>query len=427
MRRAVLLLASLIALACASPASAANGLVASWPFDEGSGTLVHDTSGHGNNGTISGDAQWVSGFSGAALSFDGNTGRVRVPDSTSLDPTTAVSVIAWIKATEPQGDYNYIVSKGASGCLAASYGLYTGPQGGLMFYIARNGGLSYTRSPDRGAGVWNGTWHFVVGTYDGSSVRLYVDGSQVGSGSSYDGPLAYDFPENDLFIGHYDKCPSLDFHGDVESVQIYGRALTASEIRAAYDQSTGIGTTGQSGTSPGGSPAAPGSSASEMPSPSGGGSSSSAFGTSGELGVAQASVSGLSNRKPRLIVRVTTGTHTNPINSVAVALPPGLHFAQSLREVRRGVSLAHRPKCTLSVRHHNLVIVFRHPQQSVALTIGGPALIETPALAKHIQAIVKFNRTNPPASKRVLELKLGMRLTEVKAKSAAVHTVLRIS
>ena len=193
MRRALLLLGSVIALAAASPAYAANGPVASWPFDEGSGTAVHDTSGHGNNGVISGDAQWVSGFSGSALSFDGNTGRMRVPDSASLDPTTAVSVSAWIRATEPQGDFNYILAKGASGCLAASYGLYTGPNGGLMFYVARNRGLSYTRSPDAGHGVWNGSWHFVVGTYDGSSVRLYVDGNQVGNGIPHTGPIDYDF------------------------------------------------------------------------------------------------------------------------------------------------------------------------------------------------------------------------------------------
>lgn len=425
MRRAVLLLASAIALATASPASAANGLVASWPFDEGSGTVVHDTSGSGNKGAISGDAKWVSGFSGPALTFDGNTGRVRVPNSASLDPTTAVSVSAWIRTTEPQGDYNYILAKGASGCLAASYGLYTGPNGGLMFYIARNQGLSYTRSPDGGASVWNGAWHFVVGTYDGSSVRLYVDGSQVGNGNLYNGPIVYDFPDNDLFIGHYDKCQALDFHGAVDSVQIYGRALTAPEIRGAYDQFTGVGGAGQSGTSPGGTP--PISSSPGRPSPSGGAPSSSAPGRSGQSGGAAATVSGLANGTPRLTIRVTERTSTTPINSVTVTLPPGLQFAQSIAQVRRGVSLADRPRCMLSLRHHNLVIVFKRPQQSMALTIGGPALIETRSLAKRVQAIVKFNRTKPQAKKKVLELRLGMRLTDVKAKSAGIHAVLRIS
>jgi hypothetical protein len=417
-------LGCLIALAAASPAYAANGLVASWPFDEGSGTAVQDTSGHGNNGVLSGDAQWIGGFSGSALSFDGNTGRVRVPDSASLDPTAAVSVSAWVRATEPQSDFNYILAKGASGCLAASYGLYTGPNGGLMFYVARNKGLSYTRSPDAGHGVWNGSWHLVVGTYDGNSVRLYLDGSQVGNGTAHTGPIDYDFPDNDLFIGHYNTCPTEDFHGDVDSAQIYNRALTPSEVRSTYDNLTGASSAG--GTSPGGtSPSQPGSATS----PASRGStplSSSGSGTR-QSGLTGASVSGLSNGKPHLVVRVTARKGTNPIKSFTVMLPQGLHFAQSLAKVRSGVSLAHRPKCSLSLSHNQLVIVFKRPQRSVALTIGGPALTETSSLVKRVQAIVKFNRTKPRAKKRVLALRLGMRLTDVKAKSASVHTVLRVS
>ena len=72
-------------------------------------------------------------------------------------------------------------------------------------------------------------------------------------------------------------------------------------------------------------------------------------------------------------------------------------------------------------------IVFKRPQRSVVLTISGPALTETSSLVKRVQAIVKFNRTKPHAKKKVLELRLGMRLTDAKAKSASVHTVLRVS
>ena len=58
---------------------------------------------------------------------------------------------------------------------------------GLEFYISQNGGLTYAISPDAGAGIWDGNWHFVVGTYDGLNVRLYVDGKQVGNGTPVDG------------------------------------------------------------------------------------------------------------------------------------------------------------------------------------------------------------------------------------------------
>jgi len=48
-----------------------DGLVGYWSFNEGSGTIAHDYSGNGNDGTINGGATWVAGISGYALSFDG--------------------------------------------------------------------------------------------------------------------------------------------------------------------------------------------------------------------------------------------------------------------------------------------------------------------------------------------------------------------
>ena len=68
-------------------------LVGWWPMNEGSGQVVHDWSGHGNNGTLGNsagvddqDPAWIRGvFAGSALSFGGND-IVRIPDSTSLEP-----------------------------------------------------------------------------------------------------------------------------------------------------------------------------------------------------------------------------------------------------------------------------------------------------------------------------------------------------
>ena len=429
MRRATTLLGLILSLVGASPAYAANGVVASWPFDEGSGTMLHDTSGNGNNGVVSGDAQWVSGFKGSALSFDGNTGRVRVRDSLSLDPASAVSVSAWIRATVPQGDFNYILAKGAAGCLAASYGLYTGPNGGVMFYVARNTGASYTRSPDGGAHVWNGSWHLVVGTYDGSSVRLYVDGSQIGNGSPQTGPIDYNFPDNDLFIGHYNTCPTLDFHGQIDMAQVWTRALTASEVRTSYDQLTGAGDgSAPSGTPPTATAPSPTSPSGSTPSAGGPSLSSPLFGRATQSALSSVSMSGLSNGTPRLVVRFTARRGTNPVKSLTVSLPTGLQFARSRAQLRTGVSLAHRPNNSISLNRDQLVVVFKQPQRTLALTIGGSALTETASLAKRVRAVVTFNRTKPQAGKqKVLVLKLGMGLTDAKHKSAVVHAVFRVT
>ena len=133
-------------LAFAVSASADTGLVAEWPFDEGGGTTAADASGHGNGGTLIGGAQWVPGHgNGTALTFDGSGGRVQVPRSASLE-AAAVTVSAWVRRSGSPGAFRYLVAKGATGCLAASYGLYTGPDGGLMFYVA-----AATATPSRAA------------------------------------------------------------------------------------------------------------------------------------------------------------------------------------------------------------------------------------------------------------------------------------
>lgn len=221
----------LLALVVAAPASAsANPLSAWWPFYEGSGTVAHDVSGNGNTGTIQGNATWVSGYFGPGLSFDGSTARVDVPDSPSLEPSNAASVSAWVKSTGPRAQFQYIIAKGASSCMAASYGLYTGSSGGLEFYVSQYDGFSFVDSPDAGPSVWDGNWHFVVGTYDGSTVRLYVDGNQVSTGNSESGPIGYNLTNgNDLFIGHYDGCTAHDFVGTIDEPTVWSTALTASQ------------------------------------------------------------------------------------------------------------------------------------------------------------------------------------------------------
>jgi Concanavalin A-like lectin/glucanases superfamily len=220
--------------AVASPALASAALVGYWNLNEGSGTRVADSSGFGNNGVLYsyGNAQWVPGFSGTGLSFTGGFAAVQVKDSPSLDPTT-VSVAVWVKSDSSPGDFRYIIDKGAYRCIAGSYGLYTGPAGGMMFYIAHNDGADYMRSPDAGDAIWNGAWHLVVGTFDGSTLRLYVDGRQIGSGTSYPGAIAYDLPaSNDLFIGSYPNCSMRTFTGMIDEVKIWNEALSQADVDA---------------------------------------------------------------------------------------------------------------------------------------------------------------------------------------------------
>ncbi len=71
------------------------GLVAYWNFDESSGDILHDVSGHGNDGRIYG-ATWVNGIKGSALSFDGAHAFVDCGNNTSLNVGDAITIAAWI-------------------------------------------------------------------------------------------------------------------------------------------------------------------------------------------------------------------------------------------------------------------------------------------------------------------------------------------
>jgi len=232
----------LAALGAAS-ASADPSLVGWWQFNEGSGPTANDSSGNGNAGTLSGGVDWVAGAPGVspyALSFDGTTGSVDVPDSSVLEPN-ALTVQTWVKRAGSPGKYIYIVDKGYDACLQGSYGLYSGSAGGLEFYVAD--GLADNddaTSPDAGTGIWNGSWQLVTGTYDGSTLRLYVDGVQVGSGTPWTNPIQYGLPQsNDLFFGSYMGCAGLDYPGAMDDVQIWNRALSPTEI-AAEDPTTSL-------------------------------------------------------------------------------------------------------------------------------------------------------------------------------------------
>jgi hypothetical protein len=198
------------------------GLVSYWPFD----VDVNDAF-NGNHGNNHG-ATFVPGVLGQALYFDGTT-YVEVANDPSLEPVDTIAVAAWVKRSGSPGTCKYIVSKYLPDRFGShsSYGLYTGG-GGLRFYVGHYSG--WRSSPQAAASlVWDGEWHCVAGTFDGSEVKLYVDGTQV-DGATSDLQDIYYHEQGNLFFGHYYPENWLAFSGYVDEVRIWDRALTAEEV-----------------------------------------------------------------------------------------------------------------------------------------------------------------------------------------------------
>ena len=227
--------AAIVAASFAAPAAlfAEGPLAGWWPMNEGSGQTVYDWSGNGNHGTLgltpdvdANDPTWTQGVLGAgrALAFD-NEDIVTVPRSPSLEPKR-MTVSSWFRGPEPPGSYRYIVAKGGEACEAASYGLYSGRGSGLAFYVFD--GTTFYVSPEAPQSVWNNAWHHAAGTFDGSKVRLYVDGRQIGSGTPVPAgtTIAYPLANTSGGIGGYtDRACSLTLRGDIDTVRIWNQAL----------------------------------------------------------------------------------------------------------------------------------------------------------------------------------------------------------
>ena len=219
-----------------SAACAPAGIIGWWPF-EGDGI---DVSGNNNNAALSGVYSFVGGV--VNQGWQVTNGAARVADAAVLRPSTAVTVEGWVKANSSPGIFSYLFGKSYDGC-SSSYALYTGGSGGLQFYVRTSADcFGYVGSPDAGIGIWDGQFHHVAGTYDGSAVRLFVDGVEQGTGTPATGPILYQatVENGDLFIGRFDSSSQFFvFSGTLDEIALYSRALSPAEIQGIANAGSG--------------------------------------------------------------------------------------------------------------------------------------------------------------------------------------------
>ncbi len=195
-----------------------DSLAGLWTFEEGEGNKTKDFSGNGNDGELLGDPAWVEGKFGNAVQFDGSN-SVDCGDSRSLDiDGEALTLLAWVKPTTTQG-LDGIIEKecGAN----AGYNLYL--DGGKIHFRMFASGNVAVDAVDK---VPNNSWSHIAAVYDGSKMKVYVDGEfnaerdQSGNITTNDIKLA---------IGASSEC-GRGYDGAVDEVAVLNIALTEDEI-----------------------------------------------------------------------------------------------------------------------------------------------------------------------------------------------------
>jgi hypothetical protein len=220
-----------------TPPPAANGLVAAYGFEEASGATVLDQSGNCNTGTRLGTTRVIGGKFGKALSFNGSSDWITVPDSASLDVTMGLTIEAWVNpATTPSGWSGILYKEAPSGAvydLMANSG--TSSTTGPLAQVSTTGNtwLETSSAPRLTAG----TWTHVAASYDGSKgiLRLYVDGTLV---TSWQSSGTITTSDGVLRIGGHGLWGQY-FNGLIDEVRIYNRRLFRSEIQT--DMNTAVG------------------------------------------------------------------------------------------------------------------------------------------------------------------------------------------
>ncbi len=196
----------------------ATGLQLHWNLDENGGTTASDSSGKGHSGNFQLSPSWVPGVIGSAVNFVAWGELITVNNHSDLNPTTAISVTAWIDSSA-----QLIVCKGYERQQYQLKGEWNGITFGVVIdgvFQDYKGIIPINNLPQ---------WRHVVGTYDGSTIRVYVDGVEIGTGKAVTGvltPSAGDFAIGGQATG------GKSYTGAIDDVRIYDRALSATEINS---------------------------------------------------------------------------------------------------------------------------------------------------------------------------------------------------
>lgn len=220
------------------------GLVGYWMLNEGSGSVVKDSSDSGNDGTLNGDPEWSDGYYEGALEFDGIEDEVSVPYSASLNPEEFTACL-WANVASGSSGHRAAISCRDDTPVGTTRGyiIYAEPGNTWQFWIGIGAGGAWNNL--QGPAVTLDEWTHLAAVYSDGEQQFYVDGELAGESA---GELNINTAQV-LLIGagaNEGASHNFLFVGKLDDVRVYNRALTENEIvQAMSGEGAAVSTSGK--------------------------------------------------------------------------------------------------------------------------------------------------------------------------------------
>lgn len=205
------------------------GVIAVWHFDEGIGSTTIDGSGNNYNGTadkMDVASCWVDGKLDKALKFDGVDDRITISNSENINMSKSITVEFWVKSGLPsQQKYQLFTIMEKSHGYQGITGWYFQSEydKNAIGFGFGNGSIWY--GVGTGTGIADNTWHHIAGTFDGTEIKIYLDGTLANKKTTTGAIAANTGP---IIIGAHGL--ERYFNGIIDEVYIYNIALSADII-----------------------------------------------------------------------------------------------------------------------------------------------------------------------------------------------------
>ena len=224
-----------------------NGIVAYYPFN---GNAKDESGVNNNHGTVSGGATLATdkfGTTNKAYSFDGTVNGYITSSTGSTLSVANVTLSAWMSIAGQGTSFPRLVAVGPTGVTTQRYGLALSPLATpRSFYFIPHSPSTVGSVASIGKLNNDSVWHHLIAVFDGTNVKLYLDGG-IDINQSTTGSLAA-ISVGILQIGRSDDAINDFFNGKLDDIRIYNRALNATEVLSLYQNSNTAPTAGNSGT-----------------------------------------------------------------------------------------------------------------------------------------------------------------------------------